>query len=70
MVVHANRRAEPPITSRSGSSEIIRTRFGDRGRRWLEGAGDKLFAEKPVESIRTSNAIKRLHEEFKRRIKT
>ena len=26
--------------------------------------------EKPVESIRTSNAIERLHEEFKRRIKT
>ena len=41
----------------------------------LEEAGDKLFtftrfAKSQWKSIRTSNAIERLHEEFKRRIKT
>ena len=41
----------------------------------LEEAGDKLFTfprfpESQWESIRTSNGIERLHEEFKRRIKT
>jgi putative transposase len=41
----------------------------------LEEAGDKLFAftrfpESQWKSIRTSDAIERLHEEFKRRIKT
>src|SRR6516164_3612207 len=41
----------------------------------LEEAGDKLFTSTRFppsqwKSIRTSNAIKRLHEEFKRRIKT
>jgi putative transposase len=41
----------------------------------LEKAGDKLFTlarftKSQLKSIRTSNAIKRLHEEFKRRIKT
>jgi transposase-like protein len=41
----------------------------------LEEAGDKLFTfarfpESQWKSIRTSNAIERLHEEFKRRIKT
>jgi putative transposase len=41
----------------------------------LEEAGDKLFTftrfpPNPWRSIRTSNAIERLHEEFKRRIKT
>ena len=41
----------------------------------LEEAGDKLFTflrfpEEQWKSIRTSNAIERLHEEFKRRIKT
>lgn len=41
----------------------------------LEEAGDKLFTftRLPVEqwkSARTTNAIERLHEEFKRRIKT
>jgi transposase-like protein len=41
----------------------------------LEEAGDKLFTftrfpPSQWKSIRTSNAIERLHEEFKRRIKT
>jgi putative transposase len=41
----------------------------------LEEAGDKLFTftrfpKSQWKSIRTSNAIERLHEEFKRRIKT
>jgi putative transposase len=41
----------------------------------LEEAGDKLFTftrfpQSQWKSIRTSNAIERLHEEFKRRIKT
>jgi transposase-like protein len=41
----------------------------------LEEAGDKLFTflrfpEEQWKSIRTTNAIERLHEEFKRRIKT
>jgi putative transposase len=41
----------------------------------LEEAGDKLFTfarfpKSHWESIRASNAIERLHEEFKRRIKT
>jgi putative transposase len=41
----------------------------------LEEAGDKLltftrFPQSQWKSIRTSNAIERLHEEFKRRIKT
>jgi transposase-like protein len=41
----------------------------------LEEAGDRLFTftrfpPSQWKSIRTSNAIKRLHEEFKRRIKT
>jgi transposase-like protein len=41
----------------------------------LEEAGDKLFTftrfpKSQCKSIRTSNAIERLHEEFKRRIKT
>ena len=41
----------------------------------LEEAGDELFAsarfpKSQWKSIRTSNAIERLHEEFKRRIKT
>lgn len=41
----------------------------------LEEAGDKLFTflrfpDEQWKSIRTSNAIERLHEEFKRRIKT
>ena len=41
----------------------------------LEGAGDKLFTftrfpASQWKSIRTSSAIARLHEEFKRRIKT
>ncbi len=41
----------------------------------LEEAGDKLFAYTRLppsqwKSARTTNAIKRLHEEFKRRIKT
>src|SRR2546421_4554051 len=41
----------------------------------LEEAGDKLFTftrfpESQWKSIRTSNAIERLHEEFKGRIKT
>ena len=41
----------------------------------LEEAGDKLFTftrfpANQWKSIRTSNAIERLHEEFKRRIKT
>ena len=41
----------------------------------LEEAGDKLFTfprfpESQWESIRTSNGIERLHEEFKRRIKS
>ena len=41
----------------------------------LEEAGNKLFTfprfpESQWKSIRTSNAIERLHEEFKRRIKT
>jgi transposase-like protein len=41
----------------------------------LEEAGDKLFSftqfpKSQWKSIRTSNAIERLHEEFKRRIKT
>jgi transposase-like protein len=41
----------------------------------LEEAGDRLFtftrfAQSQWKSIRTSNAIERLHEEFKRRIKT
>jgi putative transposase len=41
----------------------------------LEEAGDKLFTftrfpKSQGKSIRTSNAIERLHEEFKRRIKT
>jgi putative transposase len=41
----------------------------------LKEAGDKLFTftrfpKSQWKSIRTSNAIKRLHEEFKRRIKT
>jgi putative transposase len=41
----------------------------------LEEAGDKLFAFTRLppgqwKSARTSNAIERLHEEFKRRIKT
>jgi putative transposase len=41
----------------------------------LEQAGDRLFPllryrPAPWRSIRTSNAIERLHEEFKRRIKT
>ena len=41
----------------------------------LEGAGDKLFTFRRFpasqwKSIRTSSAIARLHEEFKRRIKT
>ena len=41
----------------------------------LEEAGDKLFTftrfpPSQWRSIRTSNAIERLHEEFKRRIKT
>ena len=41
----------------------------------VEEAGDKLFTFTPFpksqwKSIRTSNAIERLHEEFKRRIKT
>ena len=41
----------------------------------LEEAGDKLFTfarfpKTQWKSIRTSNAIERLHEEFKRRIKT
>ena len=41
----------------------------------LEEAGDKLFTflrfpEEQWRPIRTSNAIERLHEEFKRRIKT
>ena len=41
----------------------------------LEEAGDKLFTftrfpQSQWRSIRTANAIERLHEEFKRRIKT
>jgi transposase-like protein len=41
----------------------------------LEEAGDKMFTftrfpPNQWKSIRTSNAIERLHEEFKRRIKT
>ncbi len=41
----------------------------------LEEAGDRLFTftrfpPSQWKSIRTSNAIERLHEEFKRRIKT
>jgi transposase-like protein len=38
----------------------------------LEEAGDKLFSfpKSQRKSIRTSNAIERLHEEFKRQIKT
>ena len=41
----------------------------------LEEAGDKLFTftrfpQSQWKSIRTTNAIERLHEEFKRRIKT
>jgi transposase-like protein len=41
----------------------------------LEEAGDRLFTcarfpESQWKSIRTTNAIERLHEEFKRRIKT
>ena len=41
----------------------------------LEEAGDRLFTftrfpQSQWKSIRTSNAIERLHEEFKRRIKT
>ena len=41
----------------------------------LEGAGDRLFTfarfpQSQWKSIRTTNAIERLHEEFKRRIKT
>jgi transposase-like protein len=41
----------------------------------LDEAGDKLFTfprfpESQWKSIRTSNGIERLHEEFKRRIKT
>jgi putative transposase len=41
----------------------------------LEEAGDKLFTfarfpKSQWKSLRTSNAIERLHEEFKRRIKT
>ena len=38
----------------------------------LEEAGDRLFtfAQSQWKSIRTTNAIERLHEEFKRRIKT
>jgi transposase-like protein len=41
----------------------------------IEAAGDKLFTftrfpQSQWKSIRTSNAIERLHEEFKRRIKT
>ena len=41
----------------------------------LEEAGDRLFTftrlpESQWKSVRTTNAIERLHEEFKRRIKT
>jgi putative transposase len=41
----------------------------------LEEAGDRLFTflrfpENQWRSIRTTNAVERLHEEFKRRIKT
>jgi transposase-like protein len=46
-----------------------------RAKACLEEAGDKLFTftrfpKSQWKSIRTSNAIERLHEEFKRRIKT
>jgi transposase-like protein len=36
----------------------------------LEEAGDRLFTFTRLPSSRTTNAIERLHEEFKRRIKT
>jgi transposase-like protein len=46
-----------------------------RPNRRLEEAGDRLFTFTPLppsqwRSARTTNAIERLHEEFKRRIKT
>ena len=69
----------------AGSKPEIETKSKAFIRKWrlkcravvasLEQAGDKLFTftqfpQSQWKSIRTSNAIERLHEEFKRRIKT
>ncbi len=69
----------------AGTKEEIETKRKAFIRKWrlkcravadsLEEAGDKLFTftrfpKSQWKSIRTSNAIERLHEEFKRRIKT
>ena len=69
----------PPRSRRSRSSARRSSANGELKCRAvaesLEEAGDKLFTftrfpKSQWKSIRTSNAIERLHEEFKRRIKT
>jgi putative transposase len=77
-------RTQAPQSDRSCSKEIRRGDRG-RLRKWrlkcravadsLQEAGDKLFTFTRLpavqrKSVRTTNAIERLHEEFKRRIKT
>ncbi|MGA3341864.1 MAG: transposase, partial [Methylocella sp.] len=66
---HASRFYGFSVLSRDPRSPNIRAKA------CLEEAGDKLFTftrfpKSQWKSIRTSNAIERLHEEFKRRIKT
>lgn len=78
-------RKYPPITIYADTKQEIETKRKAFIRKWrlkckavadsLEEAGDKLFTftgfpKSQWKSNRTSNAIERLHEEFKRRIKT
>src|SRR6202050_5651143 len=75
------RRSRPTTTTWFTPRPAKRSRPNEKpssengGSNSLEEAGDRLFTfarfpESQWKSIRTTNAIERLHEEFKRRIKT